>query len=422
LFLISKETKRIIICLSFFSSFSLFSIAVEKKQTIITAASSKQKKLHRNIMKAASLAINTDTFSQPIKNELFPVDENSTCTSATDDHGPEVPLSILSSMPSYGNSDDPMNLDSSACWNMPEDLDMSSLLDASLWSFDSSTQQSPSNNLQHPLEGDSCKTNSGLGTFQTPTNDPSWLNGQFHIPPTPSYSLPSTRPQSPISNVSSDASNNNSSNSNSNNNSNNMTNQLFPPTPPVESQPMFFGNLGGIQAPIPLNMHNQFPQQRQQPQQCLMSSPFDTQPTPAISHSVPPFSQRSTIPQNKLTQRRRSDQSPYRKNSSTSSTPGVRRRASSVASVVSLTAHEPIAHFVDGIEHITFLYSHDRLIKEYTVRTDVNNLNLDDVPMEFRLQNAVSQKKKKKCMNRCIETPPFFFLDLSPSQCGKRRL
>lgn len=72
--------------------------------------------------------------------------------------------------------------------------------------------------------------------------------------------------------------------------------------------------------------------------------------------------------------------------------PRLGRRASSnpsVASVVSLTAHEPISKIVDGIEYITFLYSHDRLVKEYTVRTDVDHVNLDDIVMDFRIQNAI---------------------------------
>ncbi|KAI9475825.1 MAG: hypothetical protein EXX96DRAFT_574799 [Benjaminiella poitrasii] len=83
-----------------------------------------------------------------------------------------------------------------------------------------------------------------------------------------------------------------------------------------------------------------------------------------------------------------------RKSTESHSTPnrGPRRRASShpsVASVVSLSAHEPVARIIDGIEYITFLYSHDRLVKEYTVRTDVENVNLDDIPATFRVQNAI---------------------------------
>lgn len=70
-----------------------------------------------------------------------------------------------------------------------------------------------------------------------------------------------------------------------------------------------------------------------------------------------------------------------------------RRRASShpsVASVVSLSAHEPVARIIDGIEYITFLYSHDRLVKEYTVQTNVDSVNIDEIPAGFRVQNAVS--------------------------------
>jgi hypothetical protein len=69
-----------------------------------------------------------------------------------------------------------------------------------------------------------------------------------------------------------------------------------------------------------------------------------------------------------------------------------RRRASShpsVASVVSLSAHEPISRIIDGIEHITFLYSHDRLVKEYTLRTDVSSVCLEDISVSFRVQNAI---------------------------------
>ncbi|KAI7850800.1 hypothetical protein BDC45DRAFT_517158 [Circinella umbellata] len=80
-----------------------------------------------------------------------------------------------------------------------------------------------------------------------------------------------------------------------------------------------------------------------------------------------------------------------RRRSSPSTRPYRRRNSShpSVASVVSLSAHEPVAHFIDGIEHITFLYSHDRLVKEYTVRTDVDSCMLEEIPMEFRVLNAI---------------------------------
>ncbi|KAI9304678.1 hypothetical protein BJ944DRAFT_266471 [Cunninghamella echinulata] len=68
-----------------------------------------------------------------------------------------------------------------------------------------------------------------------------------------------------------------------------------------------------------------------------------------------------------------------------------RRRSThpSVASVVSLTAHEPVSSLINGIEHITFLYSHERLVKEYTIRTDVDSVDLDTIPFSFRCQNTI---------------------------------
>ncbi|KAI8342972.1 hypothetical protein BC941DRAFT_343204 [Chlamydoabsidia padenii] len=69
-----------------------------------------------------------------------------------------------------------------------------------------------------------------------------------------------------------------------------------------------------------------------------------------------------------------------------------KRRASchpSVASVVSLTAHEPISNYINGVEHITFLYSHERLVKEYTVRADVNSVDLDSIPESFKMRNTI---------------------------------
>ncbi|CAO3600349.1 unnamed protein product [Absidia cylindrospora] len=69
-----------------------------------------------------------------------------------------------------------------------------------------------------------------------------------------------------------------------------------------------------------------------------------------------------------------------------------RRRASSqpsVASVVSLTAHEPTSEYIDGVEYITFLYSHKRLVKEYTVCANVASIDEDTIPMLFKAQNTI---------------------------------
>lgn len=102
-----------------------------------------------------------------------------------------------------------------------------------------------------------------------------------------------------------------------------------------------------------------------------------------------------------------------------------RRRTSSqpsVASVVSLSAHEPVAHSINGIEHITFLYSHDRLVKEYTVRTDAANCPLEDIPLDFRMVNAVCCLISSSFYLRIHMAHVMIHIDLSTSQCGQGRI
>lgn len=143
----------------------------------------------------------------------------------------------------------------------------------------------------------------------------------------------------------------------------------------------------------PLNPMQQFNYQQQDPlsfmpvNNAVLVNPYSreiTPPSSVTSGSNSPNSNISSPP---------SCYSNRRKSSADCQAPRTyRRRASShpsVASVVSLTAHEPIARIIGGIEHITFLYSHDRLVKEYTVRTDVNSVNLESIPQDFRAQNAI---------------------------------
>ncbi|KAG0171272.1 hypothetical protein DFQ30_001242 [Apophysomyces sp. BC1015] len=69
-----------------------------------------------------------------------------------------------------------------------------------------------------------------------------------------------------------------------------------------------------------------------------------------------------------------------------------RRREShqtSVASLVSLANNDPTNEFVNGIEYITFMYSCNRVVKEYTIRADIHHLSIDDIPSSFRVPNTV---------------------------------
>ncbi|KAI8875645.1 hypothetical protein K501DRAFT_327397 [Backusella circina FSU 941] len=161
---------------------------------------------------------------------------------------------------------------------------------------------------------------------------------------------------------------------------------IFPPTPPVSSPTSYTGR---NYADAGMNKCLEF-------NSCPLEYVREITPPSSVSGNTSPSSQITTppsltfVPQVTAKQR-----GPIRRRSAEGHpTPArtYRRRASShpsVASVVSLSAHEPVARVIDGIEYITFLYSHDRLVKEYTVRTDIGNVNLDEIPLSFRVQNAI---------------------------------
>lgn len=85
--------------------------------------------------------------------------------------------------------------------------------------------------------------------------------------------------------------------------------------------------------------------------------------------------------------RRKSADETHRRRGSSS-----RRRNSvqnSVAHQVSLTLHAPTSVYKDGIEWINFLYSHDRIVTEYSIRADIESVNLNQVPDDFKNANTV---------------------------------
>lgn len=52
--------------------------------------------------------------------------------------------------------------------------------------------------------------------------------------------------------------------------------------------------------------------------------------------------------------------------------------------------HEPMVEIRDGVEWVSFLYSHNRVLKRYTIRTDIQNVHLDRLEDQFKLDNCVS--------------------------------
>lgn len=54
------------------------------------------------------------------------------------------------------------------------------------------------------------------------------------------------------------------------------------------------------------------------------------------------------------------------------------------------TAHEPVAEMRDGVEWVSFVYSHNRTLKRYTIRTDLHTVSLDTIDSKFKNDNCVS--------------------------------
>ncbi|KAI7867286.1 hypothetical protein BDF14DRAFT_702744 [Spinellus fusiger] len=71
---------------------------------------------------------------------------------------------------------------------------------------------------------------------------------------------------------------------------------------------------------------------------------------------------------------------------------GTRRRLSpqtSVAAEVSLTKNEPIESIINGIAFLSFVYSVDRVAKTYTIRADIDSVDINSISSTFKSQNAI---------------------------------
>lgn len=280
------------------------------------------------------------------------------------------------------------------------DLDVESLVNSTIWPLSSattvattstittatsgnnSTESSPPAPTPHPLDSTLMLNN------WNPNNMPTRIKSEEWNTPIQSQQLPQIIHRSQYPQETSFLNNTDNHNNNSS-----FPPNMMPQTPPVHnnnyshmipiSNFSYHGNFSDITNGInsaPPSMVN-----------TALSTPNSGLVTPPMSNY---FQARNSLPTNSKKIHSFADDN--RRRSSTTDTHHPQRtfgrRASShpsVASVVSLTAHEPISKMIDGIEYITFLYSHDRLVKEYTIRTDVESVNLDDITMDFRIQNAV---------------------------------
>ncbi|KAI8144127.1 hypothetical protein BJV82DRAFT_608402 [Fennellomyces sp. T-0311] len=51
--------------------------------------------------------------------------------------------------------------------------------------------------------------------------------------------------------------------------------------------------------------------------------------------------------------------------------------------------HEPTVEIRDGVEWVSFVYSHNRVLKRYSIRTDIQTVSLDSLDEQFKLDNCV---------------------------------
>lgn len=50
---------------------------------------------------------------------------------------------------------------------------------------------------------------------------------------------------------------------------------------------------------------------------------------------------------------------------------------------------EPITEVIDGVEWVSFIYSHNRQLKQYKIRTDIDTIDLDELNEQFKNENCV---------------------------------
>ncbi|KAI9014585.1 hypothetical protein CLU79DRAFT_766659 [Phycomyces nitens] len=68
---------------------------------------------------------------------------------------------------------------------------------------------------------------------------------------------------------------------------------------------------------------------------------------------------------------------------------GVAATASASAPPPSVTSNEPLTEVRDGIEWVSFVYSHNRTLKRYSIRTDITKVSLNTIDEKFKTDNCV---------------------------------
>jgi hypothetical protein len=88
--------------------------------------------------------------------------------------------------------------------------------------------------------------------------------------------------------------------------------------------------------------------------------------------------------------RRRVESSPRKRRSSTEeASSDIHKPRSSGGQFMNLPASAPQVEVRDGLEYLLFTYSTKGHVQEYCIRIDVDQINLDDIPDDFKSENCV---------------------------------
>lgn len=52
--------------------------------------------------------------------------------------------------------------------------------------------------------------------------------------------------------------------------------------------------------------------------------------------------------------------------------------------------HEPCTEIKDGVEWVSFVYSHHRVLRRYSIRTDIDQVDINLLDDKFKNENCVS--------------------------------
>ncbi|KAI8341694.1 hypothetical protein BC941DRAFT_414245 [Chlamydoabsidia padenii] len=157
-----------------------------------------------------------------------------------------------------------------------------------------------------------------------------------------------------------------------------LNNSVTPPSPPCEaeetSMTVAIGDSNTTCAPPAMTVTNSSPGLTQ-PNTTSVAAAIANALATAMTHAVANTVQQQRQQQQLHTQPQQQIQAS--KNTS-------KQQGGSTKSLA-----EPMAQVKDGVEWVSFVYSHNRVMNNYTIRTDLHTVSLDEIDDKFKTENCV---------------------------------